>query len=79
MQVLQKIHGTVRRPSGSCCFSAEHDYEGEMASIHRALCTVTEDDDDENTRGGGWLPMPLWQSAPLLHAVPMWQADAAGA
>ncbi len=55
-----------------------------MASIHRALCTVTEDDDDENTRGGWlamplWQSVPLWQSAPLLHAVPMWQADAAGA
>ena len=48
-----------------------------MASIHKALCTVTEDD-DENTRGG-WLAMPLWQSVPLLHAVPLWQADAAGA
>ena len=72
-----KKHGTVRRPSGSCCFSAEHDYEDEMASIHRALCKVTEDD-DENTRGG-WLAMPLWQSVPLLYAVPLWQADAAGA
>lgn len=42
-----------------------------MASVHKALCKVTEDD-EENTRGG-WLAMPLWQS------VPLWQADAAGA
>ncbi len=48
-----------------------------MASVHKALCTVTEDD-AENTRGG-WLAMPLWQSVPLWQSAPLWQADAAGA
>lgn len=41
-----KKHGIARRPSGSYCFSTDRDYEAKITSVHRALCKVTEENDE---------------------------------